>query len=80
MSDLGGTVSENVQKIVNDLPTVQQIALRPWQQNPLLATVLAQATALQEIAVWAAQAHQLAQQPEEQPAEPDGLHLVGEAG
>lgn len=74
-------MSEHARKILADLPSIQQIALRPWQQNPLLATVLSQAQALQEIAVWAAQAHQLAQQPEDPPAEAsDGLHLVGEAG
>ena len=54
---------EHVETILGDLPQLQQIALRPWQQNPLLATVLAMAQSLNEVATWAAQAHQLAQQP-----------------
>lgn len=55
--------NENIQKILSDLPEIQRIALRPWQQNPLLSTVLAMAQSLDEIARWAGSAHQLAQQP-----------------
>jgi hypothetical protein len=62
-------VSEATDKITADLATVHQIALRPLARNPLLAVVLEQAAALQELATWAGAARQLvadgAAEPEE---------------
>lgn len=76
---------ENAEKIISDLPNVQKVALSPWASNPLLALVLQQAQALQQIATWAASAHELAHAAQPAPVEastdaPEGIRLVGEAG
>lgn len=46
--------------ILADLPNVRQLALRPLARIPLLAVVLEQARALDEIAGWAAASEQIA--------------------
>ncbi len=60
-------------KILRDLPTIQQIATRPERSNPLLALILQQAQALSEIAGWAGAASQSVS---EQAAQPRPLHPV----
>lgn len=72
MSDLSPT-----DKILSDLPTIQQIALRPQTQNPLLALILQQAQALAEIGNWAASAQQLAGAEAGPPAAPSARQLAG---
>jgi hypothetical protein len=51
---------DDIQKILTDLPALQQIANRPLAEQPLLAVVLAQAKALAELSTWARSAAQLA--------------------
>lgn len=46
-------------KIVRDLATIQRIAERPQQENPLLVLLLQQAAALGEIRAWSLNAQQL---------------------
>lgn len=65
---------DELAKILADLPTIRRIALRPWEMNPLLSVVLAQAQALQEIAAWAAKAQELSKQAEEAPSSESDSH------
>lgn len=70
-------MNDPIKNILTDLPKLQQIALRPRQQNPLLELILLQAHALDEIARWAGSAHQLAAQASADADEPNVTDLGG---
>lgn len=66
-----------IQDILADLPKIREVATRPAAQNPMLAALLQQAAALDQIAGWASTCEQIAEQqppPTEAPAAPSNGH------
>lgn len=51
-----------VKDILDDLPKIREIAARPAAQNQMLAALLQQAAALEQIAVWTVDAERVVAQ------------------